>query len=100
MKNISTCEGGLACIVGSATVVGGGEEGDEVALGKALKAIHDALVRAHYHLQVVGLRHSSAQPESHTSQEAMPQKHSEPASPTPQPCAIRRKPKPKTHTKP
>ncbi len=39
-----------------AAVVGGGEERDEVPLGKALKAVHDALVRAHNHLQPVGLR--------------------------------------------
>lgn len=45
-----------ACIVGSAAVVGGREERDEVALRKALEAVHHALVRAHYHLQVVHLQ--------------------------------------------
>ena len=45
-----------ACVVGGAAVVGGREERDEVALRKALKAVHHALVRAHYHLQVVHLQ--------------------------------------------
>ena len=48
------------CIVCCAAVVGGREEGDEVALRKALKAVHDALVRPHYHLQVVGLHSTTA----------------------------------------
>ncbi len=39
-----------------AAVVGGGEERDEVPLGKALEPVHHALVRAHNHLQPVGLR--------------------------------------------
>ena len=50
----------LTCIVGRATVVGGREEGDKVALSKAFKAVHHALVRPHYHLQVVGLRNHIA----------------------------------------
>jgi hypothetical protein len=45
-----------ACVAGSAAVVGGREERDEVALGKALEAVHHALVRAHDHLQPVVLR--------------------------------------------
>ena len=52
--------GGLACIVGGAAVVCGREEGDEVALGEALKAVHDTLVRSHNHLQVVGLHTAHA----------------------------------------
>lgn len=47
-------------IVRCAAVIGGREEGDEVALRKALKAVHDALVRPHYHLQVVGLHSTTA----------------------------------------
>ena len=47
---------GRACVVGSAAVVGGGEERDEVALRKALKAVHHALVCTHYHLQIVRLQ--------------------------------------------
>ena len=45
-----------ACVVGGAAVVGGGEQRDEVALRKALEAVHDALVRAHNHLQAVHLQ--------------------------------------------
>eukprot|EP00983_Pelagomonas_calceolata_P034785 1089859-Pelagomonas_calceolata.AAC.4 len=39
-----------------AAVVGGREEGYQVALGKALKAVHHTLMRTHYHLQVVILQ--------------------------------------------
>lgn len=40
-------------VVCGATVVGRGEQGDEVALRKALKTVHDALMRSHDQLQVV-----------------------------------------------
>ena len=39
------------CVAGRPAVVGGGEQRDEVPLCKALKAVHDALVRAHDHLR-------------------------------------------------
>lgn len=45
-----------ACVTCRAAVVGGAEERDQVALRKALKAVHDALVRAHNHLEVVALQ--------------------------------------------
>ena len=48
-----------ARIVCRPTVIGRGEKGDEVALGKALKAVHHTLVRPHNHLQVVGLHDAS-----------------------------------------
>ena len=55
----------LTCVVSRAAVVGGREEGDEVALRKALKPIHDALVRPYDHLQVIllqgGATHKQAQ---------------------------------------
>lgn len=44
-----------AGIVGCAAVVGGREQRDEVPLGKSLKAIHDALVCSHNHLQLIVL---------------------------------------------
>ena len=47
--------GRLTCIVGRAAVVRGRKKRNEVALCKALKAIHDALMRSHNHLQVVCL---------------------------------------------
>jgi len=50
-----------ARVVGGAAVVGGAEEGDQVALGEALEAVHDALVRAHDHLQVVVLRRGTGE---------------------------------------
>lgn len=42
-------------IAGRATVVGGAEQRDQVALRKALKAVHHALVRTYNHLQPIGL---------------------------------------------
>ena len=50
----------LTCIVGSATVVGGGEEGDEVALCETLEAVHDTLMRPYNHLQLVVLQEALA----------------------------------------
>ena len=50
--------GGHACVACSAAVVGGREQRDQVALGKALKAVHHALVRPHNHLH----RKTAAQP--------------------------------------
>jgi hypothetical protein len=43
----------LTGIVGRAAVVRRRKQGDQVALGEAFKAVHDALVRADDHLQVV-----------------------------------------------
>ncbi len=48
--------GGVTSIVGCPAVIGGGEKSNEVALCKALKAVHHALMCTHYHLQVVVLQ--------------------------------------------
>ncbi len=47
--------GAPTCIVGGAAVIGSGEEGYQMALRKALKAVHHTLVRSHDHLQSIHL---------------------------------------------
>ena len=47
--------GAPTCIVGSAAVVGSREEGYQMALRKALKAVHHTLVGSHDHLQSIHL---------------------------------------------
>lgn len=50
------------CIVCCATVVGGREQSDEMALSKTLKSVHHTLMRSYNHLQVVVLQHNPESP--------------------------------------
>ena len=50
----------LTCVVGSAAVVGGREERDEVTLSEAFEPVHDALMRTDNHLQFIVLHVAQA----------------------------------------